>query len=132
MKRIEGKNGFTLLEMTVVIMIMLALMGTGLFVSNQFGNWQMGRTASEDLRSVYAAQRMFLSDNPTATVSTITTGQIVPYLASRATTIPTVKSLEGNTLAIRVNVSPPNIESGPGGIYDPSGSSTDSLWDVGK
>ncbi len=132
MKRIAGKNGFTLLEMTVVIMVMMTLLGTGLFVSTQYGNWQLGRTASEDLRSVYAAQRQFLADNPTTTVSTITVGQIVPYLANRATSLPTVKSLEGNTLNIRVNVSPPNIDDGSGGVYDPSSNSTDSLWDVGQ
>ena len=132
MKRISGKTGFTLVEMSIVIMVMMALLGTGLYVSSQYGNWQLGRVASEDLRSVYAAQRQFLADNPTATVSSITTGQIVPYLASRATAIPTVKSIQGATLNIRVNVSPPNINDGAGGIYDPSGSSTDSLWDVGQ
>lgn len=132
MKRVAEKNGFTLVEMTVVIMVMMTLMGSGLYVSRQYGNWQMGRTASEDLRSVFAAQRMFLADNPTATVNTISTAQIVPYLANRAVAIPTVKSLQGTTLTIRVNVSPPNINNGSGGIYDPSGSTTDSLWDVGQ
>ena len=132
MKPIRGKNGFTLVEMTVVIMILMALLGTGLFASRQYGNWQMARTASEDLRNVFAAQRMFLADNPTTMVNTITTAQIIPYLASRATTIPTVRSLPGATLNIRVNVSPPNINNGSGGVYDPSGSTTDSLWDVGQ
>ena len=133
MKRIAGKNGFTLVEMTVVIMVMMTLLGTGLYVSSQYGNWQLGRTASEDLRSVYAAQRQFLADHPTTTVSTITADQIIPYLANRATSLPTVKSLEkGTTLSIRVNVSPPNIDDGSGGVYDPSGNATDSLWDVGQ
>lgn len=132
MNRVPARTGFTLLEMTVVIMVMLTLIGTGLYVSKQWTNWQLGRTASEDLRSVYAAQRMFLADNPTTTVSSITAAQIIPYLANRATAIPTVKSLEGNTLTIRQNVSPPNINDGSGGIYDPSGSTTDSLWDVGQ
>lgn len=131
MKRFAGNNGFTLVEMTVVIMVMMTLMASGLYVSKQFGNWQMGRTASEDLRAVYAAQRLYLADNPTATVSAITTAKIVPYLANRATALPTVKSLQGTTLAIRVNVTPPNINNGSGGVYDPSGSTNDSLWDVG-
>ncbi len=43
MNRIAGKNGFTLLEMTVVIMVMMSLLGIGLFASRQFGNWQLGR-----------------------------------------------------------------------------------------
>ena len=132
MKRIRICNGFTLVEMTVVIMVLLTLLGTGLFVSNQFGNWQLGRAAAEELRSVYAAQRMYLADNPTAVVANITTGQIIPYLPTRATTMPTVKSLTGATLSIRVNVTPPNINNGSGGVYDPSGNPNDSLWDVGQ
>lgn len=132
MKHVTSSKGFTLVEMTVVIMVLLTLIGGGLFVSRQYSDWQMGRAASEDLRSVYAAQRMFLADNPTATVSAINANQIIPYLANRATALPTVKSLTGATLSIRVNVTPPNINDGSGGVYDPSGSTTDSLWDVGQ
>lgn len=132
MKRTCSHKGFTLLEMTVVIMVLLTLLGTGLFVSQQYGNWQLGRAAAEELRTVYAAQRMYLADNPTAVVANITGSQIIPYLPNRSTTMPTVKSLTGTTLSIRVNVTPPNINNGSGGIYDPSGSPNDSLWDVGK
>jgi len=132
MKRPGITNGFTLVEMTVVIMVLMTLLGTGLFVSKQYGNWQLGRGGAENLRTVYAAQRMYLADNPTATVANITAGQIIPYLPNRATTMPTVKSLTGATLAIRVNVTPPNINNGAGGIYDPSGNSNDSLWDIGQ
>lgn len=132
MKTAIGKNGFTLLEMSVVLMVLLALMGTGLFVSSQIGSWQAGRDASETLRTVYAAQRMYLADNPTAVVSNITDSQIIPYLPNRAASLPTVQSLTGQTLTIRVNVSPPVINGAGGEIYDPSGSPNDSLWDVGK
>ncbi len=132
MKRPGIRNGFTLVEMTVVIMVLMTLLGTGLYVSKQYGNWQLGRTAAENLRTVYAAQRMYLADNPTTVVANITTAQIIPYLPSRAAALPTVKSLTGSTLTIRVNVTPPNINNGAGGIYDPSGSTTDSLWDVGQ
>lgn len=125
-------NGFTLVEMTVVIMVIMTLLGTGLYVSKQYGNWQLGRAAAENLRTVYAAQRMYLADNPTAVITNITNSQIIPYLPNRATTMPTVKSLTGATLTIRVNVTPPNINNGSGGVYDPSGSTTDSLWDVGQ
>jgi len=131
MKRIQSPNGFTLLEMTVVLMVLLTLLGTGLFVSTKYGEWQLGRAASEELRSVYAAQRMYLADKPTAVVADITTAQIIPYLANRVTAMPTVKSLEDTTLSIRVNVLPPTINDGSGGTYDPSGSPNDSLWDTG-
>lgn len=132
MKITRTRNGFTLVEMTVVIMVMMTLLGTGMFVSKQYGNWQLGRLAAEELRSVYAAQRMYLADNPTTIVANITSAQIIPYLPSRAAAIPTVKSLTGATLSIRVTVTPPNLNNGSGGVYDPSGSTTDSLWDVGQ
>lgn len=132
MKGHRIRNGFTLVEMTVVIMVIMTLLGTGLYVSKQYGDWQLGRAAAENLRTVYAAQRLYLADNPTAVIANITNSQIIPYLPNRATTMPTVKSLTGATLTIRVNVSPPNINIGSGGVYDPSGSTTDSLWDVGQ
>jgi len=132
MKRTRSTNGFTLVEMTVVIMVLMTLLGTGLFVSKQYGNWQLGRAASEELRTVYAAQRMYLADNPTAVVANITASQIIPYLPTRATTMPRVTSLTGASLNIRVNVTPPNINDGSGGVYDPSGNAKDSLWDVGQ
>lgn len=132
MKGHKIQYGFTLVEMTVVIMVLMTLLGTGLYVSKQYGNWQLGRAAAENLRTAYAAQRMYLADNPTAIVANITGTQVIPYLPSRATTMPTVKSLTGTTLSIRINVTPPNINNGSGGIYDPSGSTTDSLWDVGQ
>jgi predicted lipoprotein len=85
----------------------MTLLGTGLYVSRQYGNWQLGRAAAENLRTAYAAQRMYLADNPTAVVANITGAQVIPYLPSRATTMPTVKSLTGATLSIRINVTPP-------------------------
>ena len=132
MKNCRSASAFTLVEMTVVVMVMMTLLGTGLYVSRQYGDWQLGRAAAEEVRTVYSAQRMYLADNPTATVANITTAQIIPYLPNRVTVMPTVKSLTGATLSIRVNVTPPNINNGAGGIYDPSGNPRDSLWDAGQ
>ncbi|MFK7849941.1 MAG: type II secretion system protein [Akkermansiaceae bacterium] len=125
------KDGFTLVEMTVVIMVLLTLIGSGLYVSRQYGDWEAGRTASENLRTVYAAQRMYLADNPTAIVTNITEAQIIPYLANRGTELPTIETLEGTILNIRVNSTPPTIDDGAGGTYDPTGPG-DSLWDVAE
>ncbi|MES2657465.1 MAG: type II secretion system protein [Verrucomicrobiota bacterium] len=125
-------RAFTLLEMTVVIMVLLALLQIGLFTSSKLDQWKLGRTASEALRSVYTAQRMYLADNPTIAVSSITAAELVPYMPNSATAMPTVKSLAGATLAVIVNVSPPVINAGSGVTYDPSGSNRDSLWDVGE
>jgi len=95
MKPIQSPNGFTLLKMTVALMVLITSLGIGIFVSTKYGERQVGRAAYEELRFVYAAQLMYLADKPTAVVADITTVLIIPYLANRATTIPTVKSLEG-------------------------------------
>ncbi len=130
-----AKGGFTLLEMTIVIMILLALMGTGLFFSGKYKEWQLGRQASETLRTVYSAQRTFLADNPTMAVANITPGHIRPYLpGSRPgndAPMPTITALNGAVLQIRVSVTPPHAVNGVT-RYDPSGSHTDLLWDVGE
>ncbi|MDP3851196.1 MAG: type II secretion system protein [Luteolibacter sp.] len=128
-----ARRAFTLLEMTIVIMVLIALISTGLFVSGKMDEWKLGREASETLRRVYSAQRMFLADNPTKVVSTIVAADIIPYLPpGNATALPTVKSLTGAQLGILVNVSPPVINAGSGVPYDPSGDIRDHLWDVGE
>lgn len=129
---IRAGKGFTLLEMSIVIMVLLALIKTGLFVTRKMDEWKLGREASETLRTVYSAQRMYLADNPTVAVSSITSTNIIPYLPNQATTMPTVKSLVGTNLSIIVNQTPPVINAGSGTTYDPSGNSKDSLWDVGE
>jgi predicted lipoprotein len=118
--------------MTIVILVMLSLVGTGVFSARKIGEWQQAREAGEVLRTVHTAQRMFLADNPTTLVANITAANIIPYLPNNATAMPTVKSLTGATLPIIVNQSPPVINAGSGVTYDPSGSNNDSLWDVGK
>ncbi len=128
----RSPRAFTLLEMTIVIMVLLALVKIGLFSSAKMDEWRLGRAASESLRSVYSAQRMYLADNPTVAVSSVTTTLLLPYLPNNQTVMPTVKSLTGTSLAIIVNVSPPIINNGSGVAYDPSGSTKDSLWDVGE
>ncbi|MEO7099683.1 MAG: prepilin-type N-terminal cleavage/methylation domain-containing protein [Luteolibacter sp.] len=125
-------KAFTLLEMSIVLLVLLSLISTGLFVSRKTDEWKLGREASEILRSVYSAQRMYLADNPTVSVATITSALLLPYMPNSPAQMPTVKSLTGTSLAIIINVSPPVINAGSGVTYDPSGSSKDSLWDVGE
>lgn len=128
----RSRRGFTLLEMTVVIMVLLSLISTGLFVNRRMDEWRRGREAAETLRAVLSAQRMFLADNPTRTVASLTAAELVPYLPMGGTSMPTVRSLTNSTLSIKIDVSPPVVNAGTGTTYDPSGSSTDSLWDVGE
>ena len=132
----RSPRAFTLLEMTIVIMVLLALMKIGLFTSGKMDEWKLGRAASETLRGVYSAQRMYLADNPTVAPADITDAMILPYMANNSsgvlTVMPKVKSLTGASLGILVKVSPPVINAGSDVAYDPSGSNTDSLWDVGE
>lgn len=123
---------FTLLEMTLVIMVLLALISVGMYSGSAIKTWRLGRQASESLRSVYTAQKLYLSDNPTVQVTSLSNTLLIPYLTSKATSMPTVTSLTGATLSIKVTVFPPVVDNGSGVAYDPSGSTTDSLWDVGE
>jgi prepilin-type N-terminal cleavage/methylation domain-containing protein len=130
------RRGFTLIEMSLVIFVLIALLSFGFGLSGAVSDWKLGRSGSETLRSVYTAQRTYLADHPTTAVASLTQAMLLPYLPNGATSFPTVKSLENNTLHARVNVSPPYLTTTSGGIagtrYDPSGSQKDSLWDVGE
>jgi type II secretory pathway pseudopilin PulG len=122
----------TLIELTVVLCILMALIGTSLMVTSKISDWRLGRDAAETLRTVYAAQRMYLADNPTVAVSSITGAQLIPYLPNKAVAMPTVTSLTKQPLAIKVDVFPPVVNDGSNNYYDPSRSRTDNLWDVGE
>ena len=132
--RATGKSlsGVTLIEMSLVMFLLIALMSTGLFFNTKVAEWRAGREAAETLRSVYAAQRLYLSDNPMTPVTSLTSAMLIPYLPNQATSIPTITSLTNTTLTIKFTVSPPTINNGSGGNYDPSGNTKDSLWDVGE
>jgi prepilin-type N-terminal cleavage/methylation domain-containing protein len=132
----SSARGFTLIEMSIVIFVLLALLTTGFYASNIVGEWKLGRDASETLRTVYVAQRTYLADNPTVPVTSLTQSMLLPYIPNNPTTFPTSKSLTSATLYARVNVSPPYMTTTAGGVsgtrYDPSKTTTDSLWDVGE
>ena len=136
-------RAFTLLEMTVVIMVLLALVKIGFVATSQLDQWKLGRSGSEALRTVYAAQRMFLADNPTTLPANITEVNVINYLPNVRRTVgvtPTslrlvlapVISLTGAQLGFRVTTIPPTLIDGAGNNYDPSGSRTDSQWDIGE
>jgi len=122
--------GLTLIEMTIVICVLMALIGTGLYVGGSIKTWRAGRDAGEKLRAVYSAQRMYLADNPTVNTANITAANLIPYLPDRANAMPTVAPLKGSALTIRVSVVPPVLLQG-NTPYDPSGSTSDNLWDAG-
>lgn len=124
--------GFTLIEMTVVIAVLIAMMAGGMMYSSAIGEWKSGKVASETLRSVYVAQRTYLADHPTTSVSALTHNKIMPYLTNRPATFPTVVGLDSVDRAIKVTVAPPVVVNESGDVYDPSDKLNDSLWDVGE
>ncbi len=124
-------QAFTLLEMSIVILMLMALMTMGIMTSRGMDDWKLARKASESLRNVYTAQRMYLADHPTRPVSELTAEMILPYMPNNGA-IETVKSKTGATLNILVNKFPPYIDAGNGSRYDPSGAFDDDLWDPGK
>lgn len=126
------KRGFTLIEMSLVIAVLIALMTTGIFFSSAIGTWNAGRLASETLRGIYVAQRTYLADHPTTAVSSLTEAKLLPYLPDQSTTFPKVKGLDDTLRSVNINVSPPVVKDTTGNTYDPSGNPKDSLWDVGE
>lgn len=128
----RGRKGVTLMELTLVIMVVLAFATATLFFAGNIRDWRKGKVASESLRSVYAAQRGFLADHPRRTLSSLDASELIQYLPTGASAFPDVEDLEGNSLDYNINVSPPVLEDSTGNTYDPSGKSDDSLWDVGE
>jgi len=124
-------RGLTLIEISVTLFLLLSLASVTAFSLGGIKQWKLGRRASVELQSVYLAQKSYLADHPTKLISSVSAADLEPYLPSTMTSIPTVEALDGSTLTIDFTVMPPVTESG-GSTYDPSGSSQDGLWDVGR
>lgn len=124
-------KGITLIELTLVISIVLVLVSTTTIGISYYRDWQTGLAAGEDLKAVYQAQKLFLADNPTTPLASITAANIIAHLPNGMTAIPVVKGLDDEALTIDFNSSPPRFTSG-GATYDKSGSNDNSVWDAGK
>jgi type II secretory pathway pseudopilin PulG len=140
----KRQKAVSLMEMTIVILTILILIGIAVPSTRWVNGWQLGKKASEDLRAVYAAQRMYISDNPLVNIAGAFTptgpapapqnlsAAIAAYLPpTYAGVMPTITPISGGALTINVTVSPPRVDQG-GTRYDPSGNNTDGLWDVGE
>ena len=127
----QGNHGLTVIELSLTLALMLAFASITITSVNGLKNWKLARIAGEEVRAVYLAQKSYLADHPTVKVADITSTQLVPYLPGGRTAIPTVLSLEGESLGIDINVMPPLVTASAG-PYDPSGSPSDSLWDAGR
>jgi len=124
----RGQRGMTIMEITMVLALLVSLAALSLLATGGMNKWKKGKAASENLRIVYVAQKTFMADHPTSSVAALTDADLIPYLVNGAVAVPTVELLDGSYANITLTVMPPTIA----GDYDPSGSTEDSLWDVGK
>jgi prepilin-type N-terminal cleavage/methylation domain-containing protein len=127
--RSRAEAGLTLVELSVVIAMLLVLAGAASLGIGPYLTYRDGRQAGESLRAVKAAQLMYLADNPTTPVNTLTPQMLSSYMPNGAW--PTLPKVGSQTPTINCAVFPPVAVLG-GATYDPSGSSTDGLWDVGQ
>jgi len=112
-----------------VIGVLILLAGAASLGIAPYLAYRDGRQAGESLRAVKAAQLMYLADNPTTPVNTLTQQMLLPYMPNGAW--PTLPMVGSQTPTINCAVFPPVAVLG-GATYDPSGSPTDGLWDVGQ
>ena len=120
--------GFTIIEMSIVLGILLALTGIISVSMSGVTKWKLAKNAGEDLRVVYIAQKTYLADHPTADPSLFDAADLLPYLPSGTVANQSVELEDGSSVIIDFKVMPPVLT----GITDPSGDTADGLWDVGK
>lgn len=125
------KSGFTLMEISLVIALILGLTTFIGFSVTAISAWQRGKNAGLGLQAVYATQRAYMADHPTADMATVTSAQLQVYLPSGWTAMPTFKGLDDESLTLDHTVMPPKLLLGSA-VYDPSGKSSDGLWDAGQ
>jgi type II secretory pathway pseudopilin PulG len=125
----RSECGHTLLEMTVVIAMIIVLVGAASLGVKPYFAFRDGRAAGEMLRAVKAAQLMYLSDNPSTAVTSLTQALLLPYMPNG--TWPTLPTVGTVVPTINCTVFPPVALLG-GVTYDPSATTTDGLWDVGQ
>lgn len=133
----RAARGLTLIELTLVVLVLLALVGIFFGSSNSIRDWQKAKDASTILRQVEVAQIEFLADNPQLGPASLTAANVATYLPGFVPqpgvvpTLPTGVGLNGEVLTINVAATPPFFVFG-GARYDESASNSDSLWDVGR
>ena len=125
----RSTSGTTLVELSVTIAVILLLASIVTIGIGPYIAYRDGRAAGEVLSSVKAAQLMYLADNPATPVTSLTPALLTPYMPNG--TWPTLPTVGTQTPTINCAKFPPVATLG-GATYDPSGSTTDGLWDVGK
>jgi type II secretory pathway pseudopilin PulG len=126
--RRQAERGVTLVELAITLGVLVLLASLVTLGVKPYYAYRDGRAAGEALRTVKAAMQLYLADNPSAQVSSLTPALLAPYLPGG--NMPTLPSVNGTTPTIRVTSFPP-VAILNGNPYDPSPSTTDGLWDAG-
>ena len=128
-KQPRRPHGFSLVEISLVIAMMLGLATVvGLNVT-MLRDWQEGKNAGLSLQAVFAAQRAYMADHPTANIATVTSAQLQAYLPQGWPTMPAFTGLDNEALVLDHTVMPPRLLLN-NAVYDPSGKSSDGIWDA--
>jgi type II secretory pathway pseudopilin PulG len=121
----RSNRGTTLVELSVTIGVIIMLAAIVSLSVQPFIAYRDGRAAGEALRSVKAAQLLYLADHPATPVNTLTQALLLPYMPQGVW--PTLPKYNGQQPTIVCSKFPPVAS-----IADPSGATDDGLWDVGK
>jgi prepilin-type N-terminal cleavage/methylation domain-containing protein len=124
-------RGFSLLEISLVIALLLVLSTFAGLTVTSVRNWQRGKDAALSLQAVFAAQRAYLADHPTANIALVSSAQLQDYLPQGWSSMPTFTGLNNEVITLDHTVMPPRLYA-DGSVYDPSGKPNDGLWDTGK
>jgi prepilin-type N-terminal cleavage/methylation domain-containing protein len=124
-------HGFSLIEVSLVIALLLALSTFAGLTVTSVRNWQRAKDASLSLQAVFAAQRAYLADHPTANIASVNSAQLQAYLPSGWSELPSFTGLANEALTLDHTVMPPVLYAN-GAVYDPSGKPDDGLWDTGR
>jgi prepilin-type N-terminal cleavage/methylation domain-containing protein len=125
------RRGFTLIEISLVISLILGLIAIVGLNMSAVQKWQRGKDASLGLQAVFSAQRSYMADHPTANIAVVSAAQLQVYLPLGWSTMPTFLNLDDEPLTLDYNIMPPKLYFG-GTVYDPSGKPSDGLWDTAQ
>jgi prepilin-type N-terminal cleavage/methylation domain-containing protein len=128
---LRRQRGLSLIEISLVIALILGMMSIVGMNIYAMRDWQDGKDAGLSLQAVFAAQRGYMADHPTANIATISTAELEAYLPAGWSTMPTFRSLDDEVLTLDHTVMPPQLLLGDT-AYDPSGSTSDGLWDTNQ
>jgi prepilin-type N-terminal cleavage/methylation domain-containing protein len=126
-------SGFTLVELSVTIALIILLAGAASLGIKPYYAYRDGRAAGEALRSVKAAQLMYLADHPSALVSSLTpgpSGNLAPYMPNG--TWPTLPMINNVQPTIDCTQFPPVAVLNGATYPSASPAPTDGLWNVGQ